>query len=284
LNKLNAWLRLIRFDRPVGTYLVLWPTLTALWIASNGQPTLKNILIFCAGSFLMRSAGCAINDFADRKVDGHVERTQARPLATGELKPKTAVLTFVGLALLAGVLVLLTNLATQLLAVGALLTAALYPFMKRYTHLPQVVLGAAFCFGIPMAFTASESDLSIYVWLFWLAAVLWVVTYDTFYAMVDREDDLKIGVKSTAVLFGHYDKFITASMQVVIIGLLTFSWHGFGLSLISLSGIAIVAAMFVYQQWIIRNRDRAQCFNAFINNHQALFMLLVCVVLDTSVL
>lgn len=280
----GAWCRLIRLDRPIGTYLLLWPTLTALWIASDGHPSLKHIVIFTLGSYVMRSAGCAINDFADRKVDGKVERTKARPLAAGELQAKTALLTFIGLSLLALLLVLQTNTKTQLLSIGAAAIAALYPFMKRFTHFPQVVLGAAFCFGMPMAFTAANAELSRYTWLFWLALVLWVVVYDTFYAMVDRSDDIAAGIKSTAVLFGRYDRVITASLQVMVLCLLVIAWQGFGLGGVSYAGIFVVGLMFAYQQWLIRHRERGACFNAFTNNHPALFMMFSAVLLDTSVL
>lgn len=283
LTKLDAWARLIRFDKPVGTYLLLWPTLMALWVASDGKPAPLNLFIFAAGCFFMRSAGCAINDYADRDLDGSVKRTAARPLASGELKPKTALLSFAGFGIASALLVLLTNIDTILLSIGAIATAALYPFMKRYTHLPQVVLGAAFCFGIPMAFTASNAPLSIGVWLLWLAIVLWVVTYDTFYAMVDRDDDLKIGIKSTAVLFGQYDKLVTGVLQIIILCLLVTCHKLLGLGTSFMCGIVIAAGFFIYQQWLIRNRDRDACFSAFLNNHIALFTLFFFTVLDTSV-
>ena len=201
-ERIRDFVQLTRLDRPIGIYLLLWPTLWALWIAAEGVPSLKNLLIFVLGVVLMRSAGCVINDFADRNFDGHVARTKNRPLATGRISPKEALLFFAVLVLLSFGLVLCTNATTVWLSFGALGVAALYPFMKRYTYYPQAVLGAAFSWGMPMAFTAETGELPAAAWLLFVANVIWTVGYDTYYAMADREDDLKIGVKSTAILFG----------------------------------------------------------------------------------
>lgn len=278
-----AYIHLIRADRPIGTYLVLWPTLSALWLAGNGHPSLKNIIIFCLGSWLMRSAGCAINDFADRKVDGKIARTKDRPLATGEISPTQALYTSAGLCVIAGLLVLQTNQTTVLWALAAAATATLYPFMKRFTHLPQVVLGIAFSFGIPMAFSAENAPLSPAIYVLWLANVIWIVAYDTFYAMADRDDDLAAGVKSTAVLFAHRDRSITAIMQLTVILLLQYACWQLGLGAITFSGIGIVCACFIYQQYLIRERDTANCLRAFQNNHLALLALFIALVLELSI-
>lgn len=266
-QKLPLYLSLIRFDRPIGTYLLLWPTLWALWMAAGGLPDLKLLAIFILGTFLMRSAGCAINDFADRHFDGKVARTAVRPLATGEISPREALAVALGLCLVAFVLVLLTNTKTLLLSVGAVALAGSYPFMKRYTHLPQVVLGAAFAWGIPMAFAAQTDALPQKLWLIYIATVLWTVVYDTFYAMVDREDDMKLGIKSTAILFGNDDKFITRLLQVCVVVIWLMIGKRFAMSYWYYIGVTIATALFVYQQWLIRDRDREACFKAFLNNN-----------------
>lgn len=207
-DKLYAYAQLMRIDRPIGTLLLLWPTLWALWLANEGMPPWHLLVIFTAGVFIMRAAGCVINDYADRNFDGHVERTQHRPLAAGKIAPRNALILFTGLGILAFALVCLTNTFTIALSFGGIALAACYPFMKRHTHLPQLVLGAAFSWGIPMAFSASLSELPPTAWLVFTANLLWTVVYDTQYAMVDRDDDLKIGIKSTAILFGEQDKMI----------------------------------------------------------------------------
>lgn len=265
-NKATDYLALIRFDRPVGTYLLLWPTLWALWIAAAGIPALKLLVIFCAGTFLMRSAGCAINDVADRHIDGHVERTKERPIASGRISAKEALMVAAGLALLAFVLVLFTNSKTILLSFAAVALAACYPFMKRHTHLPQLVLGAAFSWGIPMAFAAELNELPAQLWLIYLAVVLWTVCYDTFYAMVDREDDIKIGVKSTAVLFARYDRLITAVLQVLVVLILILVGQQFHLTFWYFLSLVAASLLFLYQQYLIRDRQRDLCLKAFLNN------------------
>ena len=265
--KWNAYWRLMRFDRPIGILLLLWPTLWALWIAGDGSPSAKNILIFCTGVVLMRAAGCIMNDVADRDFDPHVERTRSRPLASGELSVREALLAFFILMLLAFGLVLLTNLLTIKLAFAGALLASTYPFFKRWTHLPQVVLGIAFGWGIPMAFAAETGHVAAAAWLILLINVIWSVIYDTLYAMVDREDDISIGLKSTAILFGEHDLLILRLLKILMVALLVllglqlqFSWPWF-------AGVAVAAGLFVYQQYSVRQRDREACFRAFLNNN-----------------
>jgi 4-hydroxybenzoate polyprenyltransferase len=259
--------RLMRLDRPIGTFLVLWPTLWALWLAAEGLPDWHLLLIFVGGVFLMRAAGCVINDYADRHIDAHVRRTRERPFATGAVTEKEALILFAVLCLAAFVLVLFTNWLTVALAFVAVALAACYPFAKRHTHLPQVVLGAAFAWSVPMAFAAQTGGLPAELWLIYIAVLLWTVVYDTFYAMVDREDDLKIGVKSTAILFGDDDRAITGLLQASVIFVLVLVGARFGLGFIYFVGVAAAAALFVQQQRLIRHRDRDDCFRAFLNNN-----------------
>jgi 4-hydroxybenzoate polyprenyltransferase len=272
-ERLPLYLRLVRFDRPIGSFLLLWPTWWGLWFAAEGRPSLSNLLIFTAGVFLMRSAGCVANDYADRHIDGHVERTRERPLASGQLGEREALALGAALALAAFVLVLMTNALTVWLSFAALVFAAGYPFLKRYTHLPQVGLGIAFSWGIPMAFAAERQALPASLWLLFCAAVLWSVVYDTFYAMVDRDDDLAIGVKSTAILFGDADRLITAALQALVLLLLWLAGRQFGMGLPYALALLGGAALFAWQQHLIRERDRSRCFRAFLNNN--LFGLLV---------
>lgn len=261
------WVQLTRFDKPVGSYLLLWPTLWALWVAGNGQPAFANVLIFVVGVFLMRAAGCVINDFADRHIDGHVKRTNGRPLATGKISAREALLTFVIMIALAFVLVLFTNLFTIGLSFAGLALAALYPFMKRHTHLPQVVLGAAFSWAIPMAFAAQSNELPAVVWLFYIANLSWTVAYDTVYAMVDRDDDLKIGVKSTAVLFGDLDVVMVALLKGIAVLALLLAGNELGLSWPYYLGLSLGAAFMAWQIWSIRSRQRDICFFIFRQSH-----------------
>ena len=268
MSKWRHYARLIRLDRPIGIYLLLWPTLWALWIAAEGVPDLLVLLVFVVGVVLMRSAGCAINDYADREVDPHVARTKTRPLAAGHITPREALGVFAVLGLVAFALVLLLNGLTIALSVVAVLLAATYPFMKRFHHLPQVHLGAAFAWAIPMAFTAVTGLLPpVTAWLLFLATVLWTTAYDTMYAMCDREDDVKIGVKSSAILFGQHDRLIIGILQLLMLALLITvgilsgrgSWYWLGL---------LAAAMLsVYQQWLIREREPQPSLQAFLNNH-----------------
>lgn len=266
-QKAAIYWRLTRMDRPIGTLLLLWPTLWSLWIAAKGVPSVKNLVIFVLGVIVMRAAGCVINDFADRKIDGKVERTKARPLATGEVSSREALGLFIALCLVAFTLVLFTDPLTIKLSVGGLILAFCYPFMKRHTHLPQVVLGAAFAWGIPMAYAAEAGELHQGMWLIYLAVVLWTVAYDTFYAMVDRDDDLKIGVKSTAILFGEQDRLMTGVLQVMTLYSLMLVGNRFELGTFYYLGLAAAAGLFAYQQWLIRFRARAACFKAFLNNN-----------------
>lgn len=262
------YLKLVRFDRPIGSYLLLWPTLWALWIAADGVPDLKILIIFVLGVFVMRSAGCAINDYADRDIDGDVERTKERPLATGVISSKEALGVFVFLGLVALVLALQLNWLTIKLSVVALLLAASYPFMKRVHMLPQVHLGVAFAWAIPMAYTALNNELpDLSNWLVFIAAVLWTTAYDTMYGMTDREDDLKLGLKSTAILFGQYDRLIVGLLQLVTCWLLALVGYLNDLGGIYYLGLIGASVFFVYQQYLIRERDRLLCSVAFLNNN-----------------
>ncbi len=265
-GKFSALLRLIRWDRPIGSLLLLWPTLWALWIAAEGVPDLDLLLIFGLGTVLMRSAGCIINDLADRKLDGGVTRTRGRPLVTGDVSVNEALAFFFILCLAAFGLVLMTNLLTVLLSVPALLLASCYPLMKRYTHLPQVVLGLAFSWSIPMAFAAQVDELPPALWLLFTGNLLWTIVYDTKYAMVDRRDDLEVGIKSTAILFGESDRLIIGVLQVLCLAALTLAGRQFGLTWPYFASLVIAAGLFVYHLYLIRERDEAACFRAFTHN------------------
>jgi 4-hydroxybenzoate polyprenyltransferase len=264
-QKLVDYLLLMRLHKPVGIWLLLWPTLWGLWFAAGGMPPPKVLAIFVLGTVLMRSAGCVINDFADRDFDPHVARTRDRPIAAGRVAPAEALRLFVVLCLMAFGLVTQLNTATVLMAAPALLIAASYPFAKRYHALPQAHLGLAFSWGIPMAFTAMGQPVpwSLCVPLM-LANVLWAIAYDTFYAMVDREDDLKIGVKSSAILFGRHDRLATALLQAATLAVL--AWVGRDLGAAYGAGLLVAAGLAVWQQWLIRERQPAACFKAFLNN------------------
>ncbi|MFH7586641.1 4-hydroxybenzoate octaprenyltransferase [Oceanimonas sp. AH20CE76] len=265
----RAYMALARLDKPIGTLLLLWPTLWALWIAAEGMPSLWLLVVFVAGVFSMRSAGCVINDYADRHIDGHVKRTHARPLPSGELTERQALSFFALLVGISFVLVLTTNLFTIGLAFAGLFWAALYPFMKRYTHLPQLFLGIAFSWAIPMAFAAASNELPAGLWLLFAANLTWTIAYDTMYAMVDRDDDLKIGVKSTAILFGRHDKLIVGLLQLATLFLLVAAGRTFELGAPFYWGLLVAAGLFVYQQRLIRDRERMPCFRAFLNNNHA---------------
>ena len=257
----------MRIDRPIGTYLVMWPALWSLWLAAKGVPDIHLLLVFISGAFLMRSAGCVINDFADRHIDGHVQRTQHRPLATAVITSKEALQLFILLCLSAAVLLLFTNALTASYAVLAFLLATLYPFTKRFTQLPQVILGMAFSCSIPMAFAAQTNNVPLVALALYFAVISWVVAYDTFYAMVDREDDIKINVKSTAILFGRYDRIITALLQLIFLALLILIGHQQALGTIYFSSLLIISGLFLYQQYLIKDRSPAACFKAFLNNN-----------------
>ncbi|MBK0017182.1 MULTISPECIES: 4-hydroxybenzoate octaprenyltransferase [Kosakonia] len=266
-TKLLAFHRLMRTDKPIGALLLLWPTLWALWVATPGVPPLWILLVFVAGVWLMRAAGCVVNDYADRKFDGHVKRTANRPLPSGAVTENEARGLFIILVLLAFALVLTLNLMTILLSVAALGLAWIYPFMKRYTHLPQVVLGAAFGWSIPMAFAAVSESVPLSCWIMFFANILWAVAYDTEYAMVDRDDDVKIGIKSTAILFGRHDKLIIGILQVLVMAMMAAVGWLNGLGWIYYATVLVAGALFVYQQVLIADRERDACFKAFLNNN-----------------
>jgi 4-hydroxybenzoate polyprenyltransferase len=267
LGGLLEYARLMRLDRPIGIWLLLWPTLWALWISSRGKPNPRIFIIFVAGTVLMRSAGCAINDYADRSFDPHVARTKDRPLAAGRISTLEALMLFALLSMTALMLALQLNKSTLLLAVAGGFLAVSYPFVKRFLPVPQMYLGLTFGWGIPMAFEAQYEQVPRVAWLLLLANVLWVTVYDTIYAMVDRDDDLKIGVRSTAILFGDSDRHIIAVLQIMTLlslylvgGILHMGyWYD--------AGLWAGAAFFVYQLWLIRARDREACFRAFLNNN-----------------
>lgn len=279
-QRLPAFIRLMRLNRPIGTWLLMWPTLWALWFAAGGLPDLDVLVIFVLGVIFMRAAGCVINDFADRNFDGHVERTTNRPLATGEVSAREAIVLFISLSLAAFVLVLFTNPLTLMLTPAGLALAACYPFMKRYTHFPQVVLGAAFSWAIPMAFAAQTNSLPPALWLIFAANLVWTVAYDTAYAMEDRPDDLKIGIKSTAVFFGNYDRLIIGLLQACTLLLLTTAGLVFERGIYFFLSLALMAGLFVWQQWLIRDRQRGPCLQAFLNNHYAGMLVFLGLALD----
>ncbi|MCF6354341.1 MAG: 4-hydroxybenzoate octaprenyltransferase [Candidatus Polarisedimenticolaceae bacterium] len=279
-ERMGHYARLIRADRPIGILLLMWPALWALWIAGEGQPDGGVVVVFIIGVTLMRSAGCAINDYADRKIDGKVERTKNRPIAAGLITPKEALMVFGALVALAFMLVLLLNWQTILMSFVAVTLAAVYPFMKRYTHLPQLVLGAAFGWAVPMAFTALTESVAPVGWLLFVATVIWALIYDTQYAMVDRDDDLKIGVKSTAILFGDMDLVIIGILQVTMLGILLLVGINAELGAIYYSGLAAAALLFLYQQYITRERDTKGCFAAFLNNNNVGAVIFAGLVLD----
>ncbi|AML56665.1 4-hydroxybenzoate octaprenyltransferase [Serratia rubidaea] len=279
-SKWRAYCHLMRIDKPIGTLLLLWPTLWALWLAGEGVPSFPILLVFVLGVFLMRAAGCVVNDFADRAFDGHVKRTANRPLPSGRVTEKEAKVVFVVLVLLSFALVLTLNTMTIALSLAGLALAWIYPFMKRVTNLPQLVLGAAFGWGIPMAYAAVSESLPLSCWLLLLANICWTVAYDTLYAMVDRDDDLKIGVKSTAVLFGRFDKLIVGLLQFATLLLLL--WIGY---LSQLGGafywsLLLAGALFIHQQQQIAGRDRDACFRAFLHNNYVGLVVFIGVALS----
>jgi len=277
-ERLVLYARLVRLDRPIGIFLLMWPALWALWIAGEGKPPWEILLIFVAGVVLMRSAGCAINDFADRDFDGQVARTRGRPIAAGLVSPREALGVFLVLSLAAFGLVLFLDWRTVALSVVALGLAVLYPFMKRYTHVPQLFLGAAFGWAVPMAFTAVVGSVPAPAWLLFVATIVWALVYDTQYAMVDREDDLKAGIKSTAILFGRYDRLIIGLLQVLLLGLLAYVGYLTGRGVWYAVGLVAAAVLAVRHQYLIKDREPAACFRAFLDNDylgMAVFLSLV---------
>lgn len=264
--QLHAYARLMRLDRPVGIWLLLWPTLWGLWLAANGRPDPWVFTVFVAGVVIMRSAGCVINDYADRNLDGKVTRTMERPLATGQVAPAEALVLFLALGMIALGLVLTLDRLTQLYASAAAALTVVYPFCKRWLAAPQVILGAAFGMGIPMAFAAQTGSVPRLAWLMWLAVVVWAVAYDTMYAMADRDDDLKAGIKSTAILFGQADVFIVGVLQAVLLLALWLAGEVAELGMWYRLSLLCAALLMLYQHTLIRTRTPADCMRAFLNN------------------
>ncbi|MEM7503697.1 MAG: 4-hydroxybenzoate octaprenyltransferase [Pseudomonadota bacterium] len=267
LTQLKQYARLMRLDKPIGIWLLLWPTLWALWLAGNGRPDGGLFIIFVTGVVVMRSAGCVLNDLADRKIDPYVERTRDRPIASGAVAPFEALMLFVALSLIAIGLATMLNRPAQLLAVVGGLLTVIYPFIKRFVSVPQFFLGAAFGWAVPMAFAAQTGTPSQLGWLVFGVALIWAVIYDTFYAMVDRKDDERIGVKSTAILFGDLDLFIIASLQVLMLLALVFVGNMAELSAWYYAGVAVAGVLMAYHQWLARHREPTGCFAAFLHNH-----------------
>ena len=265
-EKIVDYAQLIRLDKPIGTLLLLWPTLWGLWIAGEGQPAAKNVLIFVAGVFIMRSAGCVINDIADRDIDKHVSRTRQRPLTSGRVSLKEAIALFLSFGLIALILVLNLNLKAILLSLVGAVLAACYPFMKRITHLPQVFLGVAFAWGIPMAFAAQTNSLPAICWWLVLANIFWVIAYDTMYAMADKRDDLKIGVKSTAILFGDHDRTMILACQLIVFGLLIYIGRMLQLNHFYYLMLVLSGIFAIFQVSLYYSRESQKCFRAFLNN------------------
>ena len=264
---MNVYFRLMRLDKPVGIYLLLWPALWALFLAADGWPRLDLIIIFVLGVTIMRSAGCVINDYADRKIDKLIERTQHRPITSGEITAKSALILFFILMLIAFGLVLMTNSLTIQLAFIAAGLAILYPFTKRWTHLPQFILGLAFAMSVPMAFAATNGTVPDSAWWVFSATVIWTVIYDTMYAMADREEDIKIGVKSTAVLFSKFDKLIIGLLQICLLLVLIKISEIFNLSVFYDISLILSAFLMIYHQKMIKNRKKTACFQAFLHNN-----------------
>ncbi len=279
-QRLHAYLRLVRLNRPIGIFLLMWPALWALWLAGEGDPPWRVVVVFVLGVVLMRSAGCAVNDFADRHLDGQVERTRDRPLATGEISSREALGVFLVLSLAAFALVLTLNWQTVALSVVAVILTAVYPFMKRYTHVPQLVLGAAFGWAVPMAYSAITGAVPAQAWWLFTATLVWALIYDTQYAMVDRDDDLKVGIKSTAILFGRHDRLIIGLLQLLLLGLLAWIGDAAGRGGYFQGGLGAAALLALYQQRLIRRRVRKPCFEAFLNNNYFGMAVFVGLVLD----
>ncbi|MEO9654199.1 4-hydroxybenzoate octaprenyltransferase [Marinomonas sp.] len=279
MNKLLDYAELTRFNRPIGSFLLMWPTLWALWLAADGLPDLSLIVVFVLGVFSMRSAGCVINDYADRKVDGHVDRTKNRPIPSGRVSEKEALALFAGLALLSFVLVLFTDLQTILLSVVGLGLAALYPFMKRYTHLPQLFLGLAFSWAIPMAYSAQGGNLADpQLWMLFVANCFWTIAYDTYYAITDRPDDLKIGIKSTAILFAQYDLLVIVCLQGLMLSLMF--WVGILSAQHWPYFVALLACLWLFYQQFqqSKTRDRQACFKSFLDNNRVGYTLFLGII------
>ena len=282
ISQLRNYGKLMRVDKPVGLWLLLWPTLWALWLAGEGHPDQGLFVVFVAGVFVMRSAGCVLNDYVDRKIDPYVERTRTRPIATGAVAPTEALVLFVALSLIAVGLATMLNRPARMLAIIAAGLTLAYPFIKRWVSIPQFVLGAAFGWAVPMAFAAQTGSTPQLAWLVFGAAVIWAVIYDTFYAMVDREDDRKLGVKSTALLFGEVDLFVIAGLQLLMLAALIFVGLRAELGFWYFLAVAAAAALMAYHQWLARERQPAECFAAFMHNHYIGFVVFVGIVLHYS--
>jgi 4-hydroxybenzoate polyprenyltransferase len=280
LEQLRQYALLMRLNRPIGIWLLLWPTLWALWLAAAGHPRPDVFVVMVLGVLVMRSAGCVINDFADRDIDRLVRRTRERPLATGRVAPAEALVLFVALGLFAIALAMTLNRLTQLLAIGGGLLTVIYPFSKRFISAPQLVLGAAFGWSAPMAFAAQTGAVPQLAWLIWLTVVIWAAMYDTLYAMADREDDLRAGIRSTAILFGRADVFIVSLLMATLLLSLGLIGQLAGLGTWYLGSIGVVAALLIYQLLLIRSRDPARCFQAFLNNHQVGAAVFAGILLD----
>ena len=283
-SKLRLYARLMRFDRPVGTLLLLWPTIAALWIASKGLPAFDILLVFVFGTIAMRAAGCVINDFADRNFDKHVNRTKLRPLTTGAVSEFEAMAIFAVLCTAALILVSLLNRFTLYFSMGGLLIVVIYPLMKRWTYMPQAVLGAAFSWGIPMAFAAVRNEVPPVAWLMFTASLLWIIAYDTLYAMIDREDDIKIGLKSTAILFGDAVPWAVAALQIATLCLLALLAQNLAYGASFYLALLVIAALFLYQQKLIRRVKMPAYFAAFSNNIWVGFILFLGVVVEETLL
>ena len=264
---MNAYFRLMRLNKPIGIYLLLWPTYWALFLSAGGWPDIDLLIIFTFGVIITRSAGCVINDYADREIDKHIARTRDRPITTGEISPKAALLVFFALGLAAFALVLLTNALTIKISFIALALAVLYPFTKRWTNLPQLILGLAFAMSVPMAFSAQTGTVPVSAGWIFLATLLWTLIYDTFYAMADRDEDLKIGVKSTAILFAKYDQIFITLLQVLLMIVFIKIGNLFDLGAFYDISLIIILFFMIYHQFLIKKRQKMDYFKAFINNH-----------------
>ncbi|MFP3013671.1 MAG: 4-hydroxybenzoate octaprenyltransferase [Arsenophonus sp. NC-XBC3-MAG3] len=280
LNKLRAYFDLMRINKPIGVLLLLWPTYWALWLASRGLPDLFILLVFTFGVFLMRAAGCVINDFADQKFDSYVARTRKRPLLNGDVTEKEAKILFFSLIIIAFILVLILNKMVVWLSVIGLLLAYIYPFIKRFSHFPQIILGFAFGWSIPMVYVAVTESLPLECWLLFLVNIIWSVIYDTQYAMVDRNDDIKIAVKSTAIIFSHYDKLIIGILQLAMVLVLFYIGKQLDLGIFYFASLILVLCLFTYQQKLIANRQPVLCFKAFMNNNYVGLILFIGILLN----
>ena len=279
VNQLQNYVRLMRLDKPIGVWLLLWPTLWALWLAGEGHPDQGLFVVFVLGVFVMRSAGCVLNDYADRKIDPYVERTRTRPIASGAVTPFEALILFAALSLIAIGLATMLNGQAQLLAIVAAGLTIAYPFIKRFVSIPHFVLGAAFGWAVPMAFAAQTGETPQLAWLVFSVALIWAVVYDTFYAMVDREDDIKVGVKSTAILFGDLDLIVIAGLQTLMLLALFFVGLHATLGFWYFASVAVAGCLMAYHLWLARDRQPAGCFAAFLHNHIIGLVVFVGIVL-----